>query len=506
MKVFGFEFGSRQPVSSTARVKDRSVRRGAGRFAAGKSDNLVASFSGSHLSINEECHRYLARMQYRARDLAMNNDYARKFLNVVNSNIVGPGGIKLKCQFIDREGNPDLGDQARVEKQWQLWSKRKYCSVDGKLSWHDIQSLAIKTIARDGEVLIQKVRTKESKYFLKLRVLECDHLDTNHNQQLPDGRRIVMGVELDRNDRPRAYWLTSRHPGEYGSYEHINRRRVPAEEILHLFITERPGQVRGVPWMHSAIRRLNMLGGYEEAELVAARIGASKMGFYTSTEATEMIPDGVADDSQEYDDYDLVAEVEPGEFHRLPPGVDLTSFDPQHPTAAFPDFARAMLRGVTAGLNISYASGSNDLTDVNFSSIRAGVLDERDQWRMLQNWFSDVLHNEIYDEWIGYQVEHKGAPLTMLPADKIETKYSDVAWQARGWDWVDPAKDIKAKIDEYFLGTTTLTEIAAAKGKDLNDIFKQRQSEIDLANSYGLSVGQVVKKITNEEADQDGRT
>ncbi|MCK7513853.1 MAG: ATP-dependent Clp protease proteolytic subunit [Desulfobacterales bacterium] len=53
--------------------------------------------------------------------------------------------------------------------------------------------------------------------------------------------------------------------------------RIPAEQILHTFITERINQPRGVPWMHSAMTRLNNLGAYEEAEIVAARIGAAKM-------------------------------------------------------------------------------------------------------------------------------------------------------------------------------------------------------------------------------------
>lgn len=509
MKLFGFNVT--RDSSPAVRGKKRaapSVKSGSQRFAAGDLDRLTASFTGSSLSINEECRRSLQRMQYRSRALCMDNDYMRKFLKMVSANVVGPTGINLQCQFQNDRGEPDLADQQFVENHFKKWGARKHCSIDGMLSWKEIQTLAIQTIARDGEVLIQKIRNRKTDYFLKLRVLECDHLDISHNKQLGNGRRIVMGVELDANDRRLAYWLTSRHPGEYGNHAQVKRRRVPARDMLHLFITDRPGQIRGVPWVHSSIRRLNMLGGYEEAELVAARIGASKMGFYTSEDgASHAAVDDMAPDGQDYDDRELVEEVEPGMFRELPEGVGFTPFDPQHPTSAFPDFTKAVLRGASSGLNVAYNTLANDLEGVNFSSIRSGVLEEREQWRSLQNWLADVLHDDIYQEWLALEIDMQGGALNSLPADKISTKFSTIKWQPRGWDWVDPAKDIKAAVDEYNLGSTSLTEIVAKKGKSLDDVFRQRQADDKLAEQYGQTVGQVINQFSQTtEATNDGQT
>lgn len=493
MKIFGLEFGKKTEQRGVSKKRALTVRAAGQRFAGAQMDNLTASFGGSHLSINEELRRSLQRMQYRSRTLCMDNDYMRKFMSMVKANVIGPNGIKLQCQFQNDRGVPDLADQKLVEKTWQQWAKRRNCSIDGRLSWHEMQNLVIQTIARDGEVLIQKIRQRNSRYKLKLRVLECDHLDVNHNTKLPGDRRIIMGVEVDKNDQPLAYWLTSQHPGEYGTHTHIKRRRVPADEILHLFITERPGQVRGIPWVHSAIRRLNQLGGYEEAELVAARAGASKMGFYTSPDGTVATASEMAGDGQESDDYDLVEEITPGLLQSLPEGTTFTPFDPQHPTSAFPDFTKAVLRGASSGLNVAYNTLANDLEGVNFSSIRSGVLEEREQWRMLQNWLADVMHDDIYREWLELNVDF-GA-LSMLPANKLDTKFADVQWQPRGWDWVDPAKDIKSATDEYHLGTTSLTEICAKKGRSLDDVLRQRQADDALAKTYGQTVGQIVNQM-----------
>ena len=48
--------------------------------------------------------------------------------------------------------------------------------------------------------------------------------------------------------------------------------------------------------MAAALTRLKMLDGYEEAELVAARTAASKMGFFTS-------PDGDGYSGVDIEDY-----------------------------------------------------------------------------------------------------------------------------------------------------------------------------------------------------------
>lgn len=507
-KAWELRHGKTAPVRG---LSASSTRPGKGKrsFAGAEVDLLTRGFLGSRLSINEELRRSLSRLQARSRQLCMDNDYAKKFLHMVKANVVGPNGINLQCQFTNDEGKPDAADSQLVESKWVRWSKKKHCSVDGKNSLRSLQALVIETIARDGEVLVQKIRDRRSEFGIQLRVMECDHLDINHNEIWTNGNRIVMGVELDNNDKPVAYHLTDAHPGG-AAVAYQRRRRIPASSIQHIFITERPGQVRGIPWMHTAIRRLNMEGGYEEAELVAARVGASKMGFFHSPEGDyptsgEMgpIPGGEGGpDGTNYNDGELVDEATPGTFEQLPDGVNFTAFDPQHPTSAYADFTRAVLRGAASGLNVAYNTLANDLEGVNFSSIRSGVLEEREQWRVIQNWLAEQLLDDVYDEWLPWQIDF--GTLKMLPAHKTESKYSAITWEPRGWQWVDPLKDTKANADEYLLGTTTLTDIARANGKNLRDIFKQRRAELNMADEFGLTVGVVNNSIpdTGEEDDE----
>lgn len=490
----GFKIIDGKYHHATTRTAPARIRHRA--FAAAKQDRLTASFTGSALSPDEALRRDLRKLRQRSRQLCMDNDYAKKFLHMVAANVVGARGIKLQGAILDENGMPDNHDNQLLEDYWSDWCLPENCTTNGRMSFRDVLRVIITTVARDGEVLVRFVESPRSRYGFALQLMEADHLDEAHNRQLANGRRIVMGVELDAYDAPVAYHLFTRHPGEnaylWGGKHY---QRIPANEIIHAFITDRPGQNRGVPWLHTAIRRLNMLGGYEEAELVAARIGASKMGFYTSPDgAAHATVDDMAATGDEYDDRELIEEAEPGVFHELPEGMGFTAFDPQHPTAAFADFTKAVLRGAASGLNVAYNTLANDLEGVNFSSIRSGVLEEREQWRQLQQWVIEQFCARIYRRWINLSIAKKAV---QFPQNKLE-KYHRVTWQPRGWDWVDPLKDAKANADSIAMGVTTRAEVAAAKGRDLRDIFEQLRREQDLAAEYGLILTQSTGGPANE--------
>jgi len=96
------------------------------------------------------------------------------------------------------------------------------------------------------------------------------------------------------------------------------------------------------------------------------------------------------------EDEELLIEAEGGVFQELPPGAEGKPFTSQYPSGEFAPIHKAMLRGAGAGMGVSYVSFANDLEGVNFSSIRQGVLDERDHWMDLQEWLIETLIDRCY--------------------------------------------------------------------------------------------------------------
>ena len=175
---------------------------------------------------------------------------------------------------------------------------------------------------------------------LALQVIEADLLDDNYNGVGENGNEIRMGVEVSQDfRRPVAYWFFQKHPGDYQYGQKGNpyqkRIRVPAEEVIHLFRADRPLQTRGIPWFATALTRLHHLAGYEQSEVIAARAGASLMGFVTSPEG-QLIEDAIENGEK-------VTSFEPGTIKYLSPGESFTVPSLQRPDT-FEPFMRQMLQ------------------------------------------------------------------------------------------------------------------------------------------------------------------
>ena len=336
----------------------------------------------------------------------------------------------------------------------------------------------ITTLARDGEVLIRKVKTSNNPHGFRLQFLEADHLiDTKNELAKSNGNRIVMGVELDDRNRPVAYHLYKNHPHEYGYTSKVETIRVPANEIIHAFIKERPEQTRGVPFTASVMHNLNIYGSYMESELVAARVSSAKMGFFTSPGGSEYVGEDIEDD------YMPIMNAEPGTFEQLPNGMQFTPFDPNHPTTAFDSFTTSILRSIASGLNISYHSLSNDLSSVNYSSLRAGSLEDRDQYKMLQRFTIEHFIEPIYREWLSQAISNNAIP---LPINKYDKFADNTSFIARSWGWVDPQKEMVANVTGLNNGIVTYQDIQANYGRDVEELFEQHEREEKLAEQYGI--------------------
>jgi lambda family phage portal protein len=176
----------------------------------------------------------------------------------------------------------------------------------------------------------------------------------------------------------------------------------------------------------------------------------------------------------------------------LPTGVDVNLLDPNHPVSAYADYVSGVLKGIAAGLGVTYHALSGDLTQVNFSSIRAGTIEERDRWKAVQQWLISKLHTPVFERWLQQNAASLG--LSQGEVDRIE-----ISWQPRGWTWVDPVKDLQAHQLAYQLGVTSLSEIAGASGRDLEEVFDQRAKEKALAEEYGVEINQITTEVIPDE-------
>lgn len=456
-------------------------------FAGASIDRLSASLNTWSNAVNADLDGSLVILRSRARSLANNTEHGRRFLSLVAANVVGQGP-RLQVRARNVDGSLDKGGNDAIEVAWDRWTRR--ADIGGRMGWAHFLRVLVKAVARDGEALVKVVRNRRLPFGMALQLLEADRLDEGVNGVLSNGNTVRMGVEIDSVGRPVAYHVKSSHPGESWQRRSPVTERVDARDMFHVFLQERAEQVRGFTWFHAVLQRMNMLHAYEEAAVVAARVGASKMGVFTRKDDTgsalESMADGRTSDGQ------LQMNAEPGEFIELPAGYDLSSWNPEYPHANFESFLKACMRGVASGLDVATHNISGDMTDVNYSSARIAELSERDMWVALQDWLGESFLVPLYQDWLGsalllqqVQLDPSGRP---LPVERLG-KFLEVSrFQGRRWAWVDPLKEVEASQKLIEAGLSSRTAIAASQGREFEDIVDELAQEQEYAMAQGLDL------------------
>lgn len=168
---------------------------------------------------------------------------------------------------------------------------------------------------------------------------------------------------------------------------------------------------------------------------------------------------------------------------------NIESFDPKYPHEMYPSFNKSILRSVASGLNISYASLASDLEDVNYSSIRAGVLEDRDLYKSLQNWFIRQFLRPVIERWLKMAILKEairlpsGLPLRRDVRDYIDAMY----YQGRRWAWTDPQKDSAANISNIDAKIKSRSQVIRDQGDDPESVWAELARENELLSKLGLA-------------------
>ena len=427
---------------------------------------LTADWVFAPLSADAEVMGNLFMLRGRSRELVRNNAWANRYVGLNGSNVIGSNGIVLQARL----GNDDLN--RATEAAWRRWGRA--VTQDGRLSWIDAQHTAERTELVDGECFVRMIRGFDNDFGFALQFIDADQLDVSFNRPRAEGQNeIRLGVEVDAQGARVAYHFYTGLQGDVNAMDR-ERKAIPADQIVHYYTPYRLNQTRGIPRFTPIMYDLNMLRGYQEAELVAARMGAAKTGFFEAP----------SDDAVNYDTdkEKLQISAEPGSPEQLPPGWTFNAWSPEHPTTAYPDFTAATLRSISSGLDVSYMSLTSDLTRANFASSRVGLLAERDSWRVRQRRSMEHFSEPIFGAWVEMALLAGQLDTGVSVSMYIEGKQ----WQPRGWTWVDPLKDVQAAVMAKKNRITSGQKIVAAMGEDLGDIYDDHAREQEISDRSGV--------------------
>lgn len=481
----GNVFGRIWRAIVTRQQKSRTIQQR--MYAAARPSRLMTGFGTSRSSANSELHASLGTLRDRSRALVRDSAYAKRAKKIVVENVIGTG-IGLQAEVRGTRGELRESVNDAIETTWWEWCRAETCHTGGELHFSDLERQAIGQVFEAGEILIRLHQQSfgGSAVPLALELIEPERLADDYVEPGPiaAGAKVIQGVEVDGFYRPIAYWIKRIHPGEHRFAMHeVDRvERVPAEQIIHLRVIERFPQVRGEPWMHAVIRKLADIDGYTEAEIVAARAASMYFGTIESAEDTGNF-------GEEQDDGTYQLPLEPGMVEKLNPGEKLNFVNPNRPNAALDPFLRYMLREMAAGVGASYESLSRDYSQSNYSSSRMALLEDRDSWRAVQQWFIRAFRERVHRAWLQQAALARAVTgISVVDYATDPAKFAAASFKPRGWSWVDPTKEVAAYKEAVKAGFTTVADVVAqtSGGQDLEEVLKQRRRELDEMEALDL--------------------
>lgn len=492
-------FAAKRSATKSPANRPPSVGRGRplGRgYGLGEIDRFSQDFFSGSLSADQAVFGGIAVARNRARWLARNHNLTRKFLVMARTNVVGSKGIRLQSRAADLVGGAwkdSPFDQQLIEEAYIDFSKARNFSLDTRMDRRLFAQVAFQCVLVDGECIVRKVRGADNPYALALQLIDAELLDHRLNRPRVGGKNeIRMGVELDVNEKPLAYYFLEAAPATWSGVSYIGTKhtRIDAAEIEHIFFPERPGQTRGFTILMATGQRAKMLDSIEKAVTIGYRVAASKMGFFKPTEDYTPPTDK---DGNALDDFgEVPSDCAPGEFWELPEGLDFEAFDPGYPGADYGQFTKSITRSMAAGLGVSYPEFGNDFEGVSYSAGQIGVHSDIALWSDFQQFWIDRFEEPVFREWILMAITI-GA--LKLPISKLD-KFQRARFQPPRRKHIDPLKTHKAQ--SIALGDMSRSpfDVAAENSVDFEDVVKDfarakkllEKEDLPIPQSWGAAV------------------
>lgn len=420
----------------------------------------------------------------RRRSLSMqgNNGYASQGTTVLVNGIVG-AGIKASV----RKNNKALED--RILKEWIDWTEHHQCDHMERKSFAAIQQQVIRTVIDTGEAIVRRRRLKDGR--IQLQVHEGDYLDGGMHGLESRGEGFTMhGIEYSVTGKPVAYWLYDTLESDSLTINNFNSRRVPAEEVIHVFYEDRAGQRRGLPWFRKVYISLMDLTKYMDVDLQRAIVAAC-FSVFVSGSREGMV--GFSEVEAEQDD----AMLEPGLIKHNQPGETTTPVVPPAHNS-FGDYVKAILRQIAAGIGITYEALSGDYSQVNFASAKMAF---NEQDRNFAEKRVQVMHYFLNRVWEWHMENMVMRGLLAMPLEQALKIRAD--WTPARRAMIDVVKETDGLLKQVEAGFISWAEAVRFCGGDPDDVAKEILANFDQFEKAGINLAWMVRNAELHELTRE---
>jgi lambda family phage portal protein len=435
-------------VSPRAAAQRLAWRSALGDYEAARLGKRRVGPNAGGGSANTSIGGGLGPLRNRARHLVRNTPHGAAMLERMTSSLVGSGIVPLW----------NTGSDALDRRLTDMWEDfTKVADVEGENDLYALQALAVRSMIEGGEMIARFIDLRmsdDARMPVRVQMLEGDYIDSSRDSPNINGHRVRLGVALSQPYNQRAgYYLFSQHPGEAYQNDYVSQF-IARGSVRHLMRPLRLGQVRGISWFAPLLLPSSDLADLMRNTIVKTGVEAAFSGFIKNTGG------GPVNIGQKVSPVSSDREwlPEPGQLVQLGQGQDVVFAEPKTHTQ-FAPVATATLRAMAIGIGLTYDQATGDLTQANYSSLRAGKIEHRRFVEQVQyHTIIPRLCEPIADRFID----------RLILAGTLRPRRDGYRrdWVPPANEPIDPKKDLEADIAAVRAGRMSPQEFIGQWGRD----------------------------------------
>lgn len=520
----------RKRMGTTEEKQKASRQSGAprmsyGNHGASQTLNSMVGWIVNGGAAEDDIDEYGSTLRKRSRDLFAGGGLARSGPVTLTTSVVGWGiqpKPKLDGDFLGMSEEVREETERTILREFKLWADNHFCDAERQKNFYELQQLAFLSMLMSGDVfaLFGMKPNKRTPYQLTVRLLEADRISTPDSSgdsqitNLDGGGRIVDGVEINQNGEVVKYHVASQHPLSGNTSDDIVWEPIDAygesgyPNILHIMVSERPEQRRGIPFVSAEIELLKQLDRYLKSELTANLVASMFSVFLESNE-----DDGVAgledvvNESDRVTDDEYHYELGPGVVLDLPYGKKVHEVNPTRNNSTFDKYVAAMETVIGSSMEIPKEVLIKKY-ESNYTAARAALLDFWRTVRVYRTRFNASFNQPIYEQFLAEAVAigRIDAP-GFFDDPAIRQAWCGCSWMGASMGHVDPLKEVNAAAMRIAQNITTQEQEASEyNGNDWSANVRQRRRELEALKEFGGLVSQdgaEAQSGTNAQEDEE---
>lgn len=410
-----------------------------------------------------------------ARNLAISNPSIYGYFQTIESEIYGEKGFILDLDTPNEDFN------IKIEKMWKDWERE--CDVFSQFDFKDFERFILLHYLRDGECFLYIHSSNEG---LRLQLIPPECIDYNLN----DGDRIKKGIEFDSSNCPIAYHIHT------DSRDKSKKTIIDAKDIIHLKRTYNTEQIRGISHLTPVIFKVMQSDKYIESVITQANI-ASKFSLIATAKDDDGYMPSMGDLEENKPLEPKTIEMEDGRIIAMNENYKIEPLNINH-NPNIESFIHSLDLQIAKSLGVSYATYSGNLKNANFTSSRTGLVQERRNFKRLQQYLIRKIHSPIYEAFVkNLAMRGKISP------KEAQNAMSAYSFKTQGYEYVDPLKEVNAQKLQIQLGLKSIKEVLSDRGIELKAQARDIKESNDILTQELLRIKEVFSPHPSVDKEED---